>query len=59
MCLLNCSALHIWVNSSQRFCLSKVIKFVSKFKVVLKAGNLEGSMCSTDLVVCASEEPLF
>jgi len=50
---------HFWVNSSQEFCLSKVIKFVSNFKVVLKVTNLKESMCSTDLVVCHSGEALF
>lgn len=39
-------ALHIWVNSSQGFCLSKVIKFVPKFKLVLKAKNLKKHVVS-------------
>lgn len=54
-----CFTLHIWVNSSQGFCLSKVIKFVSNFKVTPKVLNWNGSMCSTDLVICNSQATLF
>lgn len=52
-------AFHIWVNSSQGFCLSKVIKFVPKFKLVLKAKNLKEARTQQIWLVCSSEETYF
>lgn len=52
-------ALHIWVNSSQGFCLSKLIKFVPKFKLVLKAKNLKKACTQQIWLVYTSEEALF